>query len=157
MVTWNLKNNAHLLGYQLFSITYFMDEWLNYLCMLSEYSAFLLAMPKINTCIITLPIYFNPKNSFMWSSNVTGGCGRIFCILAKYWWNFGLTDVSFMQGEDIHGVPGLINLFGIESPGLTSSMAIADFISTRFLGWCSVELVDTWHHGKAKLLLHMKY
>ncbi|KAG5028564.1 hypothetical protein AAZX31_05G076500 [Glycine max] len=38
-----------------------------------------------------------------------------------------------IQGEDIHGVPGLINLFGIESPGLTSSMAIAEFISTRFL------------------------
>jgi L-2-hydroxyglutarate oxidase LhgO len=31
-----------------------------------------------------------------------------------------------IQGEHLHGVRGLINLFGIESPGLTSSLAIAD-------------------------------
>ena len=57
-----------------------------------------------------------------------------------------------MQGEDIHGKPGLINLFGIESPGLTSSLAIADYITTRFLGWCSVELEDTLHYYKSKVL-----
>jgi L-2-hydroxyglutarate oxidase LhgO len=28
-----------------------------------------------------------------------------------------------------HGVPGLINLFGIESPGLTSSLALADHVA----------------------------
>src|SRR5437588_367457 len=33
-----------------------------------------------------------------------------------------------IQGPRDHGVTGLINLFGIESPGLTSSLAIADHV-----------------------------
>jgi L-2-hydroxyglutarate oxidase LhgO len=34
-----------------------------------------------------------------------------------------------IQGPKDHGVGGLINLFGIESPGLTSSLAIADHVA----------------------------
>ena len=34
-----------------------------------------------------------------------------------------------IQGPATHGVAGLVNLFGIESPGLTSSMAIADWVT----------------------------
>jgi L-2-hydroxyglutarate oxidase LhgO len=34
-----------------------------------------------------------------------------------------------IQGPQTHGVQGLINLFGIESPGLTSSLAIADYVA----------------------------
>jgi L-2-hydroxyglutarate oxidase LhgO len=33
-----------------------------------------------------------------------------------------------IDGPQVHGVAGLINLFGIESPGLTSSLAIADYV-----------------------------
>ena len=33
-----------------------------------------------------------------------------------------------IQGPADHGVPGLVNLFAIESPGMTSSLAIADHV-----------------------------
>lgn len=34
-----------------------------------------------------------------------------------------------IEGEGAHGVAGLVNLFGIESPGLTSSLAIGDHVA----------------------------
>lgn len=34
-----------------------------------------------------------------------------------------------VQGPLDHGLPGLVNLFGIESPGLTSSLALAEYVS----------------------------
>jgi len=38
-----------------------------------------------------------------------------------------------IQGEAVHGLPGLVNLFGIESPGLTSSLAIGERVSQMLL------------------------
>ncbi len=43
----------------------------------------------------------------------------------------GSTTDFLLQTEKDHGVAGLINLFGIESPGLTASLAIADWLSRR--------------------------
>jgi len=38
-----------------------------------------------------------------------------------------------LRGADDHGLPGLMALFGIESPGLTSSLAIGEEVARRLL------------------------
>ena len=42
----------------------------------------------------------------------------------------GVVDFR-IDGPDTHGVPGIVNLFGIESPGLTASLALAELVAAR--------------------------
>ena len=45
------------------------------------------------------------------------------------------TDADFrIDGPQTHGLPGLVNLFGIGSPGLTSSLAIGDHVKALLDG-----------------------
>ena len=39
-----------------------------------------------------------------------------------------------IDGPGAHGVPGLVNLYGIESPGLTASLEIAEYVHALLLG-----------------------
>jgi L-2-hydroxyglutarate oxidase LhgO len=44
-----------------------------------------------------------------------------------------VSDSDFIvQGPAQHGIPGLVQLFGIESPGLTSSLALAELVAEAF-------------------------
>lgn len=36
-----------------------------------------------------------------------------------------------VDGPDVHGIAGLVNLLGIESPGLTAALALADMVADR--------------------------
>jgi L-2-hydroxyglutarate oxidase LhgO len=46
----------------------------------------------------------------------------------------GAPEDFLIQGPALHGIPNLVNLYGMESPGLTSSLAIADEVLRRLGG-----------------------
>lgn len=50
-------------------------------------------------------------------------------IRPKVFGTHGMITDFVIQGPARHGIPGLVNLFGIESPGLTSALAIADHVA----------------------------
>jgi len=46
----------------------------------------------------------------------------------------GAPSADFLvQGSDEHGLSGLVNLFGIDSPGLTSSLALAEVVVQKLI------------------------
>lgn len=52
----------------------------------------------------------------------------------------GLASDFIIQGPEDHSLPGLVNLFGIESPGLTASLAIADEVVARLHAAADLQL-----------------
>lgn len=59
----------------------------------------------------------------------------------------GVAADWLMQGEAQHGVPGLVNLFGFESPGITASLAIADVVAGLLDGLPLPYEVDETNYG----------
>ena len=64
-----------------------------------------------------------------WPGLRDGGLAPAFCGIRPKISGPGEPAADFLiQGPAMHGVPGLVNLFGLESPGLTSCLAIAEHV-----------------------------
>jgi L-2-hydroxyglutarate oxidase LhgO len=65
-----------------------------------------------------------------WPGLPDGALQPAYCGIRPKLTPAGATALDWMiQGPGAHGVPRLVNLFGIESPGLTSSLAIAEEVA----------------------------
>ena len=65
-----------------------------------------------------------------WPGLPDGALQTAYCGIRPKLTPAGVTALDWMiQGPAAHGVPGLVNLYGIESPGLTSSLAIAEEVA----------------------------
>lgn len=74
-----------------------------------------------------IPSPTSPFSSQEPSSSVGGNNGSASYVMPAS------ADFAIL-GRAAHGVPGLVCLFGIESPGLTSSLAIADHVRDLLIG-----------------------
>lgn len=78
--------------------------------------------------------YFEREIRKYWPGLPEGKLEATYCGIRPKLSGPGEVAADFrIDGPEQHGVPGLINLYGIESPGLTSSLAIADY-AIRLLG-----------------------
>ncbi len=99
--------------------------------------------------------WITPTNADEIDYGVDPACGEVFYQAIRRYWP-GLADASLqpayagvrpkvhgadepaadfiISGPEAHGLTGLVNLFGIESPGLTSALAIADTVVHRLDG-----------------------
>jgi L-2-hydroxyglutarate oxidase LhgO len=70
---------------------------------------------------------FYPSIRRYWPSLPDGALQPAYAGIRPRLHGSGQVDADLViQGPDQHGLPGLVQLFGIESPGLVSSLAIAD-------------------------------
>ncbi len=69
-----------------------------------------------------------------WPNLPDGSLSPAYCGIRPKLTGPGEPAADFViQGPEGHGIPGLINLYGIESPGLTSCLAIADEVASLLI------------------------
>ncbi|MEI4484601.1 NAD(P)/FAD-dependent oxidoreductase [Frigidibacter sp. MR17.14] len=76
--------------------------------------------------------HFEAEISRYWPGLPRGSLSVSYCGVRPKLSGPGAPAADFViRGPAEHGVPGLVNLFGIESPGLTSSLAIGAEVAAR--------------------------
>ena len=73
--------------------------------------------------------YFRASIARYWPEVYARELEPVYCGIRPKLSARGQPDADFMiAGPETHGMPNLVHLFGIESPGLTASLAIADYV-----------------------------
>ena len=76
--------------------------------------------------------HFEAEIRRYWPGLPTGALAPTYCGIRPKISGPGEPAADFrIDGPETHGIPGLVTLFGIESPGLTSSLAIAEEVAAR--------------------------
>jgi L-2-hydroxyglutarate oxidase LhgO len=76
--------------------------------------------------------HFYGESRKYWPALADGGLSPTYSGIRPKLTGPGEPAADFVvQGPETHGVKNLVNLFGIESPGLTSSLAIAELVARR--------------------------